>query len=125
MRFKVDESLPVEVAMMLRDAAHDAVTVAEQDLRGESDVLLAEAVRRENRALITLDLDFADIRAYPPEDYAGIIVMRVGRQGKAQVLGVFERILPLLDREPLTRHLWIVDEQTIRVRGIDEGQQAH
>ena len=125
MRFKIDESLPVEVAMMLRGAAHDAVTVAEQDLRGESDVHLAEAMQKEGRAFITLDLHFADIRAYPPEDYSGIVVLRVGRQSKRQVLEVVDRLLPLLDREPLIAHLWVVDEQSIRVRGAEAGKDEH
>lgn len=32
MRLKLDESLPVEVAELLREAGHDAVTVLEQDM---------------------------------------------------------------------------------------------
>ena len=125
MRFKIDESLPVEVAIMLRGAAHDAVTIVEQDLRGESDVHLAKAMQQEGRAFITLDLDFADIRTYPPEDDSGVVVLRVGRQSKRQVLEVVDRLLPLLDREPLIAHLWVVDEQSIRVRGAEAGKDEH
>ncbi len=36
MRFKVDENLPIDVAVVLRQWAHDAVTVFEQGL-GVSD----------------------------------------------------------------------------------------
>ncbi|WP_368730321.1 DUF5615 family PIN-like protein [Nitrosococcus oceani] len=34
MNFKIDENLPVEVAELLCEAGHDALTVDEQELRG-------------------------------------------------------------------------------------------
>jgi hypothetical protein len=34
MKFKVDENLPVEAAVLLREAGHDAATVHDQNLRG-------------------------------------------------------------------------------------------
>jgi len=67
--------------------------------------------------LLTLDLDFADIRAYPPEDYCGIIVMRLARRDKPRVLEVLGRLLLKLDAEELIGKLWIVNERTIRIRG--------
>jgi hypothetical protein len=44
---------------------------------GQSDSKIGDIVCAEKRALITLDLDFADIRSYPPEQYAGLIVLRL------------------------------------------------
>ena len=82
MRFKVDENLPVELADLLREASHDAATVLEQQLAGAMDADVASVCQHEARALITLDTDFADIRAYPPEKYAGLIVLRLRRQDK-------------------------------------------
>ena len=64
MRFKVDENLPAEVAELLRAAGHDAVSMLDQNLGGRADRIIADIVRGEKRALITLDLDFADIRAF-------------------------------------------------------------
>ena len=66
MRFKVDENLPIEIAKLLRDAGHDALTVQEQRLGGGSDPDIAAVCKEENRALVTLDVDFGDIRSYPP-----------------------------------------------------------
>ena len=79
MNFKVDENLPVEVAELLNHAGYDAITVSEQNLIGTSDINLAELCRKEKRIIVTLDTDFADIRAYPPNDMFGIIVMRLTR----------------------------------------------
>jgi predicted nuclease of predicted toxin-antitoxin system len=77
MRFKIDENLPIEVADLLRQAGYEASTIYDQNLVGEVDENIAEICQTEQRVLVTLDLDFADIRAYPPEKYPGLIVMRL------------------------------------------------
>ncbi|MDS4019458.1 MAG: DUF5615 family PIN-like protein [Candidatus Competibacter sp.] len=117
MRFKIDENLPVEVAKLLRRHQHDAATVIEQRLAGQPDAHIAGICQTEQRALITLDLDFADIRRYPPADHAGIIVLRPATQSIPAVLSLIQRLVPLLNREPITGALWIVDESRVRIRG--------
>jgi predicted nuclease of predicted toxin-antitoxin system len=116
MQFKVDENLPSEVASMLRQAGHDATTVVQQHLAGSTDPQLAAVCQKEDRALVTLDMDFANIRAYPPPQYAGLIVLRLSRQDKPYVLSVFTKIVPLLMVEPVRQRLWIVEEHRIRIR---------
>lgn len=116
LKFKVDENLPVEAAELLIEAGHDATSVVDQHLEGRPDLYLASICQREGRTILTLDLDFGDIRAYPPADYAGIIVLRLARQDKSYVLSVIRRFLPLLEKEPLSGKLWIVDESSVRVR---------
>jgi predicted nuclease of predicted toxin-antitoxin system len=117
MRFKVDENLPVEVAELIRAAGHDALTVPEQNLGGHPDRAIADTVRKEKRAFITLDLDFADIRTFPPGEYSGLIVLRLAMQDKPRVLRVIERVILLLNSEPLAGTLWVVDETALRIRG--------
>lgn len=119
MRFKVDENLPVDVADLLRQQHDDAMTIFEQRMAGQPDEVVAQVCQQECRVLITLDLDFADIRRYPPENYAGIIVLRPANQGISAVLRLMRRALPLFGKEPLMGALWIVDEQRVRIRGGD------
>jgi predicted nuclease of predicted toxin-antitoxin system len=88
MKFKTDENLPTEAADLLRSAGHDAVTVGEQRLGGAVDSTVGSVCQREGRVLVTLDLDFADIRTYPPSHYPGFVVLRLSRQDKAGVLRV-------------------------------------
>lgn len=116
MKFKVDENLPLEVAELLRKSNHDAVTVLEQHLGGSADSNIAVVCQQEGRTLVTLDMDFADIRAYPPGQYSGIIVLRLERQDKPHVLEVFGHMTQLLSREPIKGHLWVVEERQIRIR---------
>lgn len=120
MQFKIDENLPIEIADMLVNAGHGAKTVNEQNLQGAEDTVLMGVCRAENRILVTLDTDFSDIRAYPPQESAGIIVLRVGCHAKQHLMGVFQRIMPLVGREPLKQHLWVVEEARVRIRGGDK-----
>lgn len=116
MQFKIDENLPVEVAERLQQAGYEAATVYDQNLAGEDDHKLALVCQAEQRALITLDTDFADIRTYPPGQYAGLVVLRLKHQDKGSVLKVVARLVTAFATEKLEGYLWIVDEKRIRVR---------
>jgi predicted nuclease of predicted toxin-antitoxin system len=108
-KFKIDESLPAEAAQILRDSGFVADTVADEDLSGSDDEVVATRSRSEDRVLVTLDLDFANIRAYPPGEHSGIIVLRVKRQDKATVLTYVRRLATALaNRKPGLRGIvWV------------------
>jgi predicted nuclease of predicted toxin-antitoxin system len=54
LKFKIDENLPVECALVFREAGFDAATVADQQLSGADDSVLFELCCAENRVLVTL-----------------------------------------------------------------------
>jgi len=116
-KFKIDENLPIEFAELLRDFGHDADTVNDEGLIGSPDEIVITACLAESRCLVTLDLDFSDMRAYPPANLHGLIVFRLKRQDKMHVLETAARMIPLLEIEPLEKRLWIVDEERVRIRG--------
>jgi len=117
MLFKIDENLPVEIAELINQSGHDAKTVVDQRLQGSADPKLLNICRRAHRVLITLDLDFSDIRTYPPQENEGIIVLRIANQSKPHIMSTVRRITSLFDQEPLKYHLWIVEENKVRIRG--------
>jgi len=117
MLFKIDENLPAEIAENLRAAGHDAMTVANQGMKGFADPTVIAVCNSEGRILVTLDTDFMDIRRYPPSLYPGIIVLRPRRQLTIWFLSLMERALVLLSTgESIVGKLWIVDESRIRIR---------
>ena len=75
-RFKLDENLPRDAEALLRGAGHDVQTVLDEHLGGNSDPRVLDACRTESRVLITFDLDFSDIRLYPPAEHSGIWLLR-------------------------------------------------
>ena len=60
---------------------------------------------------------FSNIRAYPPDECCGIIVLRITNQSKPSVLNLLEKLLVLLRKESdMSKCLWIVEEGRVRVR---------
>ena len=116
MRLKLDENQPRALLAILREAGHEADTAADEGLAGKPDTEVAAHCKRERRALLTFDLDFADLRQYPPDQYAGLLVLRLRSQAVQHVLSVIRRILPLLASEPIDGHLWLIDEEQVRIR---------
>ena len=116
MRFKIDENLPIEVAAELEAEGHDAISVVDQELGGAADSQIAEVCGAENRCLLTLDMDFSDIRSYPPGSHSGIVVLRLAAQDKRSVLAVISRLIRTFEKQSPNGALWIVDERRIRIR---------
>jgi predicted nuclease of predicted toxin-antitoxin system len=80
------------------------------------DEKIAENCRKESRILITLDTGFSDIRAYPPKEYAGIVLLRPHRQSEPQIVKLLEAVLPMFQSEPIGGFLWIVEPAGVRIR---------
>lgn len=115
-RFKLDENLPRDAHALLVDAGHDAHSVTEEKLGGGSDHKVIEACLNEKRILVTLDLDFADIRLYPPSSHLGIWVLRPTTQSVENTLATLRGALSLLAIEPTDKRLWIVEPGRVRIR---------
>lgn len=116
MKFKIDENLPAELVADLRAAGHDADTVADEGLAGQPDPVILAHVQSESRALLTLDKGIADVRAYPPDQYAGIILFRLQTTGRSATLAFVRQHLPSLLQANLNGHLFVVSQTGIRVR---------
>ena len=116
MKFKLDENLPADAVAILKDAGHDAMSVLDQGLGGGADDRIAEICLVEKRVLLTFDIDFANIRTYPPKGFGGIVVFRLSTQEKAHFIEVLKKLLVVLESTSPARQLWIVEEDRIRIR---------
>ena len=116
MKVKLDENMPADLATMLREEGHDVADVVEEGLGGEDDPPVLKAETDEERILITFDLDFADIRHYPPGTHGGIVVFRLHDQRWRALEGLARRALTQQNLEKLGQGLAIVDETRMRYR---------
>ena len=115
MKFKLDENLSPSLATLFSSAGHEAHSIVQQGLGGAADDSVIDRCQKESRVLVSFDLDFANIRAYPPNQYAGIVVLRLATQANAAAIAAVSRVLKLLQTEELTSTLWIVEETRIRI----------
>jgi predicted nuclease of predicted toxin-antitoxin system len=113
--FKLDENVPARVADALRRAGHDVHTVLDQALGGAPDQTVFAASAAEGRVLVTLDLDFADIRRQGVAQSPGILVVRVGRQDAGTVCAAILATLPAIVQESPLGSIWIIEPHRIRV----------
>jgi predicted nuclease of predicted toxin-antitoxin system len=115
-KFKLDENLAARCAELLRRDGFSADTVREEGLAGISDLDLFALCQREDRVLLTQDLDFADIRAFPTGSHMGIIVFRSASQDTPTIVAQLKQLISVLkDRSP-ENQLWIVEPGRIRFR---------
>ena len=119
MKFKLDENLPELVRVSLSELGHDAHTVAQEGLAGAQDDTVLQACVAEDRILITLDLDFSDIRAYPPGSYPGVWVLRPQKQTFTVIEALVRAGIRLSTVEWVRGHLWVIDEKRVRIRDGD------
>ena len=101
---------------MLRDSGHDADTVDEECISGSEDATLIQHCCGEERVLITLDLDFANLTAYPLSTHFGILVFRPKSQDKPTLVSLLRRVIPELPKLSTGKQLWIVEQSRIRIR---------
>ena len=118
MKFLLDANMPRSSAGLLRELGHEVEDVRDVLPNGAQDAEVAAYARAGKLILITRDFDFADIRNYPPKDYAGIIVLELPEDAivaKAnQVLLSFASHRGLLTR--LAGRLAIVESWRVRFR---------
>ena len=116
MRFKLDENFGTRTQHLFVNAGHDVHTVSQEGLGGAADTDLYEFCCSENRCLVTLDLDFADVVRFPPDNANGIVVIRVPRNpGLLLLERMIQLFLDALKQMPVESQLWIVEVNRIRI----------
>jgi predicted nuclease of predicted toxin-antitoxin system len=120
MKLKLDENLSRHLKPLLTRGGHDVVTAADENLLSCSDTEIAAAALREERMLLTLDVEFADLRKYPPGSHPGIILFRPPSFGPLSVNKFIADFLNSADLSRLTSCVAIVDPVNVRVRSPEK-----
>src|ERR1700722_3281091 len=94
MRFLVDANMPRTTLALLGRLGHTGEHARDLGLGDAPDAQIAARARGTGAAIITRDVDFADIRNYPPGDYPGLIVLRMPDDAVAEtIVNALERFL--------------------------------
>jgi predicted nuclease of predicted toxin-antitoxin system len=77
MRFLIDANMPRSIIALVASLGHEVEFARDVGLAAAPDHEIAARAQATGAALLTRDLDFADVRRYPPSLYPGIIVLRL------------------------------------------------
>lgn len=116
MKLKLDENLSRHLKQTLGAFRHDVTTVADEGLLSQPDTVIAVAARQEGRILLTLDVEFADLRKYPPGNHPGIVLFRPKSFGPLSVNALVEAFVRDTDLRMLAGCVVVVEPSRIRVR---------
>jgi hypothetical protein len=118
MDFLIDASLPRSTAAPVRQHGHQAVDVRDIGLGAAPDQDIAAHAQAHRFCLLTRDYDFADIRNYPPDQYAGIVVVELPATATPpvinQLIADFLQLPAVLSQLP--GRLAIVEPGRVRLR---------
>jgi hypothetical protein len=119
-KLKLDENLDVRLIPLLVAEGFEVDSVRDEGLSGKSDDDLYDVCKSCARVLITLDLDFSNPLRFPPEETAGIVVIRPPRPLVPLIRTTPWSALDELRTESVTGKLWIVEPGRIRVYDPEE-----
>ena len=80
MKLKLDENLSRHLKPILEEQNFDVLTVSDEGLLSQDDITIGRAAKTEGRMLFTLDIEFGDLRKYPPGTHPGIVLFRPRRR---------------------------------------------
>jgi len=113
---KLDENLGRLHVDILRNAGYEVDRVYDQGLSGAADAVVWQRVCSEGRFLITLDLDFSDVRRYLPGTHPGILLIRARSRSRTVVAEVLSRVIAERPLADLRGCLAVADESFTRIR---------
>jgi predicted nuclease of predicted toxin-antitoxin system len=116
--FFLDQCVPASVGRRLHEAGYTTFPLANHLATNAPDRLVIEKAQELDAILVSLNGDFADIVAYPPSQYGGIIALQVRNHPEA-LPRLLSRLLEYLhaheDRDLHHGKLITVEPHRIRI----------
>lgn len=114
MKFLVDMPVSPQLARWLKEKGYDAVHASDIGLYKIKDKEILEVARKQNRVIITADLDFPQLLAISHAKDPGIILFRGGNYNEQEMLTLLQRVLDNVKEEKISNSITVVDKTRIR-----------
>lgn len=119
LRFLADHCISNLIIQTLRDTHHEVVRLRDLFPVESPDAIVIAKAQELGVILLSLNGDFADIVAYPPENYKGIVALQM-RNHPEVLAQLLARLTAYLELYPTMEHhqgkLLVVEVDRIRVR---------
>lgn len=115
MKIKLDENLPESLVAALVSLGHDTDNVRLEGLCGQDDSRVWLAAQREERFLITQDLNFSDLRQFKPGTHHGLMLVRLRAPGSKALAERITTAFRSGNTEIWTRSFVVLTDAKLRV----------
>ena len=119
LRFFTDHCISNSVIQTFQDAGYEVFRLRDHIPTDSTDSVVISKARELDSILVSLNGDFADIVAYPPANYKGIIALQVGNHPEI-IPQLMATLKDYLSAHPDMNHyegqLLLVEVHRIRVR---------
>ncbi len=109
MKIKLDENISRHLKFVIIQKGHECVTAEDEGLLSKTDVEVGAVAKTEGRMLFTLDLEFANLRKFPPGSHPGVVLFRPQSMGPLAVNRFITQFIEEADLSSLSGCLVIVD----------------
>ncbi|PSB20130.1 hypothetical protein C7B65_08740 [Phormidesmis priestleyi ULC007] len=119
LKFFIDQCVPASIGKFLQDSGHEVLILKDYiPIEAPDQIVIAKA-QELGAILVSLNGDFADIVAYPPANYRGIISVQLRNHPEIIPL-LMQRLVDYLSNYGDVGHyqgkLFIVEVNRIRMR---------
>lgn len=118
MRFLVDMPLSPELAGWLVLQGHDAVHALVAGLDRAPDEVIVERARKEQRVIVTADLDYPRLLALAQAEGPGLILFRGGNYSEQEAVERLTRALESVPIQELPNSIVVIEKGRIRRRRL-------
>ena len=112
----LDHCVPRKFLTLIASWGYEASLLSEHSKPDIPDGEVVAIAQQLDAVFLTVDMDFSNILTYPPQDYAGIVVIRYQARNEAQVIDALRQALEDLYRDDLRGALVVISEDHYRVR---------
>lgn len=118
MRLLADMGVSLSTVRALRTDGHDAIHLREEGLLRLPDAEILEKARREQRIVLTFDLEFGDLLATGTVSFPSVVMFRLRNETPDAVTAHLRTVLAQHDRELEDGAIIIVEDARQRVRRL-------
>lgn len=114
MKFLVDMPISPSLVVWLSKQGHEAIHVSQIGMASADDTDILELAQRENKIIITADLDFPRLVAIAGDNSPAIVLFRGGNYNGQEIKRLMERVLVSLSPQEIEQSIVVVDKSRIR-----------
>ncbi|WP_134217009.1 DUF5615 family PIN-like protein [Pelotomaculum schinkii] len=118
MRFLADMGISNRTVKWLRQKGYDAIHLSEEGLQRLSDQDVLLKAQRENRTILTVDLDFGYLVATSESNLPSVIIFRLNDERSEVVNRRLEKVLTVCKHDIEAGVIISVNEKSIRTRRL-------